>query len=154
MGDDRIVKLSADVDQIKGSVSQIDTKLDKVEDKVNSSIIEIREHIASEAVSDRLILEQLSKIDSRLDVTNERLDENNGDWREHMQRTRLNEEQLKEFKKISVKMDERLQKVEDDLNGRRAIKRFFIMLGTVVGVMSGIGGIVAGIYKIVIFLSH
>jgi hypothetical protein len=142
MSDDRIIKLGYDVDQIKESVSLIDTKLDKVEEKLVSNTIELKEHLAREAVSDRMMLDEIIKMNSLLK-------ENNEDWREHMQRTKMNEVSAEELKKISLNLDIRLQRLEKREEESLAIKKFTVkslkVVGTILGVISGTIGLYVAI---------
>jgi len=137
MSDDRMIKLGFDVDQIKNSLDSMDSKLDKVEDKVHQSNIEFKEHIAREAVSDEAIIGELRKM-------NELWRESNDNWREHMQRTRLNEVAVDHLKEINEKSEKRLQIVEDDLKGRKAVVKFFKVVGIIgVAVSGSIGAYMA-----------
>jgi hypothetical protein len=143
MGDDRIIKLGFDVDQIKNSLDSMDSKLDKVEDKVHQGNIEFKEHIAREAVSDDAIIGELRKM-------NELWKESNENWREHMQRTRLNEVAVGHLKEINEKSEKRLQIVEDDLKGRKAVIKFFKVIGIIAVAISGS----IGAYLAIVNLLH
>jgi hypothetical protein len=133
MSDDRIIKLGFDVDQIKSSLDSMDSKLDKVEETVHKGNIEFKEHVAREAVSSETIVNELRKM-------NELQKEGNENWREHMQRTRLNEVAVHQLKEIYERSEKRLQIVEDDLNGRKAIVKFFKVIGIIAAAVSGVIG--------------
>lgn len=130
MSDDRITKLAHDVNQIKYSLDSMDSKLDKVEDKVNQGNVEFKEHVAREAVSDQTIINELRKM-------NELWRDSNENWREHMQRTKLNEVAVHQLKEINEKTEKRLQIVEDDLKGRKAVIKFFKLIGIIGVAISG-----------------
>lgn len=143
MGDDRIIKLGFDIDQIKNSLDSMDSKLDKVEDKVHQGNIEFKEHIARESVSDEAIIGELRKM-------NDLWRESNDNWREHMQRTRLNEVAVDHLKEINEKSEKRLQIVEDDLKGRKAVVNFFKVVGIIAVAISG----TIGAYLAIVNLLH
>jgi hypothetical protein len=133
VSDDKIVKLGYDVDKIKESVSSIDSKIDKIEEQIIESNLNFVKHVASEAVSDEVIVNELRKM-------NELQKEGNENWREHMQRTRLNEVAVHQLKEIYERSEKRLQIVEDDLNGRKAIVKFFKVIGIIAAAVSGVIG--------------
>jgi hypothetical protein len=143
MSDDRMIKLGFDVDQIKNSLDSMDSKLDKVQDKVHEGNIEFKEHITREAVSMEIIVEEIRK-------TNELWSKSNDNWREHMQRTRLNEVAVDHLKEINEKSEKRLQIVEDDLKGRKAVVKFFKVVGIIAVAVSG----TIGAYLAILNLLH
>ena len=135
MRDDKIDLISKDIEFVKDIVQDTGRRVSSLEEATNQFSKDFHEHITT----DRQMNNEISRI-GRI------LEKNTDSLVEHMRRTEINEINIGELKNISLKLDQRLQPLENSYVSRKAAAMVVAKIMAVAGGLLGLAKFLHDLY--------
>lgn len=134
MEKETVTLLAKDLEFVKDTVTDTSKRINNLETSMSSFEKDFAEHIAT----DRQLAQEIERIGKTLEKNTDSLVE-------HIRRTEINEMNINELKNISLKIDQRLQPLENAHVERAGVMKFAAKLGAFIGVAAGVATL---IYKL------
>lgn len=134
MEKETVTLLAKDLEFVKDTVTDTSKRINNLESSLSSFEKDFAEHIAT----DRQLAQEIERIGKTLEKNTDSLVE-------HIRRTEINEMNINELKNISLKIDQRLQPLENAHVERAGVMKFAAKLGAFIGVVAGVATL---IYKL------
>lgn len=131
MDKDKTDLISRDLEFVKDTVLDTSKRISNLENSMSSFEKDFSEHIAT----DKQLAQEISRIGKTLEKNTDSLIE-------HMRRTEINELSINELKTISLKLDSRLQPLEESFVEKAGVVKFMAKVGAVIGIAAGVATLI------------